>query len=88
MSWSVSYNSRENFEKDVRAHSADVDSNEAVEQLDVARKSAIAIMESGAVGAKDGDYIVNLHGHANPEHRPLSGYANDCAGVSIAQKAS
>lgn len=88
MSWSVSYDSRENFEKDVRAHSSAVDSTEAVEQLNSARHVANEIMNSGAVGAKDGDYLVNLHGHANPEHRPRTGYANDCVGVNVAQKAT
>lgn len=88
MSWSVTYNSRENFEKDVRDHQAALNSTEAVEQLNVARASAKAIMESGAVGVKDGDYHVSLNGHANPEHRPATGWANDCIGVHVSQKTS
>lgn len=89
MSWYVHYENRENFEKDVRGpSSSNLDSTEAVEQFTTARHTAKVIMESGAVGVKDGDYYVNLNGHANPEHRPTTGWANDCIGVNVGQKTS
>lgn len=87
MSWSVSYESRKNFTNDVRSPgSSSIDTTEAEEQLRAARSAAIDLMESGAVGAKDGDYRVYLNGHANPEHRPAPGWANDCVAVNVSQK--
>lgn len=87
MSWSVSYESKENFTNDVRSPgSSGIDTAEAAEQLTAARGVAIHLMESGVLGAKDGDYCVYLNGHANPEHRPAPGWANDCVGVNVSQK--
>jgi len=56
--------------------------DEAKQQIDTAVAAAKVLVESGAVGAHVG---VSLSGHANPEHKPKQGWANDTIAVSVYQ---
>lgn len=60
-------------------------SDQVQEQVAVAKKAALAIVKSGAVGGTDKHFNVSLSGHANPDHEPAEGWANDCITVSVAQ---
>lgn len=58
---------------------------EAVEdQFQVVKKAAKAILDSGAVGTGV-TYQVSLGGHANKEHQPNGGWANDAITININQ---
>jgi hypothetical protein len=61
-------------------------SEEGLEQVRQAKVMANSIIVSGAVGNGDKVYYVNLSGHANPNHEPKEGWANDMITVSVAQK--
>lgn len=55
------------------------------QQLDAAKWAAKAMIASGALG-NPGDgrlFIVSLNGHANPDHEPVPGWANDAITVSV-----
>lgn len=54
----------------------------ASEQITAAVAAAKALVASGAVGS--GTFNVTLSGHANPDHKPVKGWANDCVTVSVA----
>lgn len=56
-----------------------------LEQLDAAKAAANAIFESGAVGDSTHTFIVSLNGHANTDHQPDPGWANDYITVSVTQ---
>lgn len=93
MSWNVSYASLTNFKADIREPGAQCDdTNETVrDQLGMARLCAQQLVDSGCVGENDDevfeqlDYKISLYGHANPGHKPASGWANDCVSVSVTQ---
>jgi hypothetical protein len=53
------------------------------QQVKSAHAAAKAIIDSGCVGS--GPYYVGISGHANPEHKPREGWANDSVYVSISQ---
>jgi hypothetical protein len=56
------------------------------EQLDAAKRGALAMLRTGSVGAMDtGVFAGTLSGHANPEHQPTEGWANDCVSVYLYQ---
>lgn len=89
MSWSVSYPNRGAFERDEPAHRpAEIAEGESKAQFDAARAAAAAILQSGAAGAPWQECVVNLSGHANPGHAPRAGWALDCIGVYVGQKAT
>lgn len=56
------------------------------EQMNVAADAATKIIASGAVGGPGKEYHVSVSGHANPEHEPAKGWANDCVTVSVSQR--
>lgn len=60
-------------------------SAEALEQIELAKMLALAIVQDGCVGDEDQHFYVSLSGHANPEHQPTEGWANDCVSVSVSQ---
>lgn len=59
--------------------------DETRHQFEVARSCALRIAANGAVGNVTKNLIVTLSGHANPDHEPASGYANDQITVSVLQ---
>ena len=61
---------------------------QVTEGIEAAKAGALALIESGAYGdPKDPEigFSVNLSGHANPDHKPYEGWANDCVTVSVGQ---
>ena len=58
---------------------------EAGDQFDAALVAALALLSSGAVGGPDRAFYVTLSGHANPDHAPRSGWANDAVTVALSQ---
>ena len=59
--------------------------DEGREQANIAEKALIALIESETVVAPGGSFTATLSGHANPEHKPRSGWANDMITVMINQ---
>ena len=58
---------------------------EGGDQFDAVAAAVEAIIASGSLGGAEKTFAVNMHGHGNPNHEPREGWANDCAGLSIAQ---
>lgn len=57
---------------------------ETNEALDAARKAALSVVESGALGKRDVE--VTITGHVNDNHEPKDGYVNDNVTITIKQK--
>jgi hypothetical protein len=53
----------------------------AKEQIEAASAAVNAVIASGAVGT--GLVNVSLNGHANPEHKPVKGWANDSITITV-----
>lgn len=89
MSWSLTYTSYEDFVND---HPTNPPwQNEAVqtevdEQVREARETVERLVESGVIGTSAKDFHVTISGHANKDHEPASGWANDCISISVSQK--
>lgn len=61
-------------------------SDDTQEALAAACGTAVALVDSGAVGDPEHfDFTVTLSGHANDGHEPREGWANDCATISVYQ---
>lgn len=59
---------------------------EAGDQFNAARSAALAIILSSSVGwASKCRFHVVMSGHANPDHTPRDGWANDMVNVSVSQ---
>lgn len=54
------------------------------QQVDLALSLVKEIAASGVVGT-DKKFILSLSGHANEDHEPKSGWANDCMTIQISQ---
>lgn len=85
MSWSRSFESLDDFMHD--RGSPDVPNGDGG-QYARARQAAEHIIQSGCVGGGGKDYRVYLQGHANPDHEPLKGWANDGVTITITQKSA
>jgi hypothetical protein len=94
MSWSVTYQAKnrdltDESEKQLEEWlqgPVDAMSDEAKEQIVNTMLVAMGLIDSGVVGDPNGYYSVTLSGHANPEHKKTSGWANDYVALSIYQK--
>jgi hypothetical protein len=85
MSWSCSFANRKAFDAKQASPSIPT-APEMKEQFDVAYDAAKKVIESGSVGDQKGkDFAVYLSGHANQNHEPSIGYANDSISVSVSQ---
>lgn len=82
MSWSAS-GTAENGE--VAIDLQGVTADETLAQAQEASKAVHAILKSGALGDPKGKYYVTVSGHANPDHAPVAGWANDHLTISISQ---
>ena len=58
--------------------------DEVRDQIETALAAVQSVIDSGAVG--DGPYSVTVAGHANPDHEPTAGWANDGVSLSIYQQ--
>lgn len=61
--------------------------SETTAQIRAASLAAQDIVKSGALGDPDATYTVSLSGHANREHEPVAGWANDFVYITVTQKA-
>lgn len=59
---------------------------ETLEQIEVCENAVDAIITSMCVGRTDKKISVSLSGHANPNHEPTPGWANDMVSISIVQQ--
>jgi hypothetical protein len=87
MAWSVRYGSKKALQSDKPTEqSPDVGGvhPETNRQHSAARKAALDVIASGAVGK--GDVEVTIAGHTNPDHEPKEGYVNDNVTITIKQK--
>lgn len=84
MSWHVQYESRAAFLADQRTFES---GTPAGDQLQEARAAAESIITSRCVADESKDVMVTLFGHANAQHEPAQGWANDCVTVTVTQKA-
>lgn len=84
MSWSLSFNSLAALDRDEPSWGTVPE--DARDQYEAARVAALDLIASGAVGGVGEDYNVSISGHANPEHEPRDGYANDCIAINVSQK--
>jgi hypothetical protein len=61
--------------------------SESIEQIEAAKTAVIALMATKTIGDGGGiDFLVSIGGHANPNHLPTPGWANDAITISIYQK--
>ena len=59
---------------------------ECGDQFDAVASAAQSIIDSGTVGAQGKQFHVSMSGHANPNHEPREGWANDAVTIQISQK--
>ncbi len=88
MSWSVSATIEGGSAADelVALREAALSQNsECGDQFDAAKDAAYMLVSSGVVGTPDKKYHITMTGHANPDHEPRSGWANDMITISISQ---
>jgi len=88
MSWSIRYESKADFESDKRAftQTGGNDPEGVVNAIEAARRAASLLIGDGAVGGDTKDFTVSLSGHANKDHEPAPGWANDTITVTVTQK--
>ena len=55
------------------------------EQLHVALTTVKDLIDSGVVGDETKKFSVTISGHANPNHEPAAGWANDALTIAIVQ---
>lgn len=89
MSWSgygtFRYDNAEQGIADI-AVSPDSDNPDQIEQVKAAKEAILALVKSSAVvNDVSQDVAVSLTGHANPGHKPTTGYANDMITVTLSQ---
>lgn len=62
-------------------------SQDVLEAVKKAAEIAVMLVGSGTVGSPDNrhDFAISMSGHANPDHEPAQGWANDFVSVSVYQ---
>ena len=58
-------------------------SEATVESVAAAKAAVLGLVDSGVLGS--GEVYVSVSGHANPEHKPTPGWANDFVSLTITQ---
>jgi hypothetical protein len=89
MSWSLSArvfgDTAEGDLEEVEPTGQDASLPHVAQAAHAAKQAAVALIRSGAYGTPGDHYHVTLSGHANPDHRPQSGWSNDCATIGVVQ---
>ena len=86
MSWGMSYtHTQDTLIPDAELQKIKALSSEAQEQFAHAVGAVDRLVNSGVVGDPEGTYQVYISCHANPEHKPTEGWANDALSISITQ---
>lgn len=60
-------------------------SAEHMQQAQSASRAVQEIVKSGALGDPENEYTVSISGHANVDHEPTAGWANDHLTIVITQ---
>ena len=84
MTWTASY--EVNGTGPVRK--SNVESVEHMEQFAQATQAVADLIRSGVLGDVNDVFVVNISGHANPGHEPISGWSDDHLSFSISRKVS
>ena len=84
MSWSVSGTLPDGTMENLKV-SALAQNPECGDQFDAAAEAVSALIAGGTVGGPEVRFHVVMSGHANPDHAPRSGWANDMINISISQ---
>ena len=85
MSWSARIKLTRPDNVEVLESSPGLETNdEAAEQFVAAAALAGQVIDSGVVGYES-DYIISVSGHANPDHKPAEGWANDYVNIQVTQ---
>ena len=86
MSWSARWklNNMGYTLKEVKSNN--INTPEAKEQHKAALDAAASVLISNSVGGIDKSYIINLSGHANPNHEPVPCRSNDYVTITIYQE--
>lgn len=86
MSWSVSaLLPNDNFDVDALKKEALRQNPACARQFDAVAAAVKSIIDSGVVGGEGKQFHVSMNGHANPNHEPLAGWANDAVTIQISQ---
>jgi hypothetical protein len=83
MSWGATYTINPDGKSEIENFS--VKGPDAVEAFEAASNLADYLVEKGVVGDITKTFKVSLSGHANPDHEPKSGWANDFVQITITQ---
>lgn len=87
MSWSITaIISQEDCDIDILKADALKQNPECGDQFDVAFLAVKSFMESEVVGGAGKQFYISMAGHANPNHEPREGFANDMLTISINQR--
>jgi hypothetical protein len=75
-----------NGEVTVRYADPSLENNdEARAQFVAASELAGKLIDTGVVG-ENKNYVINVSGHANPDHEPAEGFANDTVTIQVYQQ--
>ena len=88
MSWSVSGQTDQQGVADfmsAKREEALQQNSECGDQFDAVTEAVITLINSGSVGDASRRFSMTLTGHANPNHEPRDGWANDAVTISLYQ---
>lgn len=90
MSWSMQFRVNHGSVVDADRYRVDCEriaetSPEFAQQVRGAVNTALTIIDTGVLGSLSNEYAVSLSGHANPDHKPAAGWANDSLSINISQ---
>ncbi len=84
MTWSVSGKFPDDDAASLKS-SALQQNPECGDQFDAVVGAVEAIIALGSVGTAGKRFHVSMSGHANPDHEPRAGWANDAVTIQISQ---
>lgn len=70
----------ETYQKNIESNDVDLDAA-AKEQFEAVKAAVKTLVDSGTLGS--GKVNITISGHANPGHKPTSGWANDAVTISV-----
>ncbi len=86
MSWSAMWKVNKDLVTTTQPTVSSADkSEEAWEQYVAAVGAVTELLTSDSVGDNEKTYMINMVGHANPNHEPALGFANDFISITVTQ---
>lgn len=89
MSWGINYKVEDGdiseSEQDRLVEIGTSLSEDALQQFTTAVLVVAGIIDDGLVGNSTGQFQVSISGHANKDHKPTPGWANDMITISVSQ---